>query len=87
MNIIERAARALWEADGSPTIAVMPSPNQTVAYRPDWPKYYEKARAVLLAIREPSEAMRSAAIANNGIGPHTATVVWQAMIDAAMGEG
>jgi hypothetical protein len=79
--IIERAARALslriYETETS------------------WPECADDARAVLRAIREPSEGMREAGEYDDCSPPGTggkyiseddAQMVWQAMIDAALGE-
>lgn len=77
--IIKRAARALAEADGVPSEA-------------DDLYHAMRVRTVLRAIREPSEAMVRAGaepvFAGSGVKADAkALEVWQAMIDAAMGEG
>lgn len=89
---LERAARALCELDNNP-------PGATMDGHPLWKSYLAEARAVLLAIREPSKAMLAgggeiiAGIANLGDvdGPAPisefydgANGAWQAMIDAAI---
>lgn len=50
---MERAARALCSLDGK-------SENASVHGKPLWQGYLPEVRAVLLAIREPSEAMAEA---------------------------
>lgn len=76
---IERAARALCELDGNP-------PNATMEGKPLWRDYVPEVRAVLTAIREPSEAM----LAVDPAGP-TGSIypedIWRAMVDAALLEG
>ncbi len=78
---LERAARALCASQGD-----------------DWEReghegllknYSTHARAVLMAIREPSEGMVAAAEAREheqAGGPITHEDCWQAMLDAALGE-
>ena len=78
-SIIERAARALL-ASQEPSLLW----DDLVEF--DQEAYKADARKVLTAIREPSEAMRIASIANNGVGPVTATKVWHDMIDDALAE-
>lgn len=51
---LERAARALCNLDGH-------AANATVDGKPLWQRYLPEARAVLLAIREPSRVMVDAA--------------------------
>ncbi|MBO9377655.1 hypothetical protein GG804_12835 [Sphingomonas histidinilytica] len=76
---IERAARALCEMDGNP-------PGATMDGKPLWQDYVPEVRAVLTAIREPSETMLAA-------NPAAPTVliypedIWGAMVDAALAEG
>ena len=65
---LERAARALCERHGYSANA--------------WPAYVDSARAVLMAIREPSKAMYAAGALQSG----GAVAAWQATIDAALGE-
>jgi len=89
MSPIERAARALCELDGNP-------PGATMDGKPLWMDYLPEVRAVLGAIREPSEEMVSA---GNKSRPYNVTgycegtihpVVqraWPAMIDALLAEG
>lgn len=78
MNPLERAARALCELDGHP-------PGATMDGKPLWQDYLPEVRAVLAAVREPSEAMVNATPAdrNRPIYPED---IWQAMIDAIMAE-
>jgi hypothetical protein len=73
MDMIERAARALAEMDTERDIG--------------WRYYVPEARAVLEAIREPSEAMIDAHIAAKDMHDDRdgqAYVDWQAMIDTAL---
>lgn len=86
-DIIERAARALARRDSN-------GPGD----ESEWPSYTNDARAVLRAIREPSEGMVKDACArkfevsadgyshHGGLYPDSAAETWQAMIDAALGE-
>lgn len=48
-----------------------------------WRIYVPQARAVLMAIREPSDAMNNA----GSRWAENASLTWQSMIDAALGEG
>jgi hypothetical protein len=99
MTPIERAARALCEIDGI-------DPNQkyrgdsSVGHEPfdyHWRAYQPRARAVISAIREPSEGMRDAAytveaefrttMGNLDRGYSEGDGIWQAMIDALLAEG
>lgn len=93
MTPLERAARAAQEADGA------------YAYESgNWMKegglvtdshWKDIARAVLEAIREPSEGMKDEAAGRFTVHEHwqeadvvvSADVVWQAMIDVALKEG
>lgn len=91
MTPIERAARALCELDGNP-------PGATMDGKPLWQDYLPKVRAVLTAIREPSEAMLSGGeldFETDGGGGFNVPVwvygervmqVWQGVIDAALAE-
>ena len=80
---LERAARALAKCSG---------------WEDAWEMWLPEARAVLMSVREPSEAMldasfipASASCSNFGdeamLLPSGTTVVWQAMIDSALNEG
>jgi len=71
---LERAARALCLLQGLPE-------NTKFEGRPMWESFLPNARAVLQAIREPSEAMALAA-RDVAIVEHPADV-WPAMIDVA----
>lgn len=79
MSPLERAARALCRVDGHPENAMMEG-------RPLWQDYLPEARAVVDAIREPSEGMMRAGWTSDL--PYTPSVkvgvVWQAMIDALL---
>lgn len=81
---LERAARALAEAEVSGMRAL-----GIQVELPHWPHYIVPARAVLMALREPSNAMLNAG--NDGVydqsGDTNPFVIWQDMIDAAMTEG
>lgn len=96
MSPIEKAARALCKLSGdNPDASVMPSGFQASVRReprrPDegpfrWERFIPQARAVLTAIREPSDAMLEAA--QMAHRPETTyRMAWQAMVDAAIEEG
>jgi len=102
MTPLERAARALWVENGRPYHMDEPSPSMAVPeQRPDWQRFVPQARAVLMAIREPSEAMVQAWLdapldlpegvsfeaPAEIIDPYHARSDWRAMIDAALEEG
>lgn len=87
MKPYERAARALCALDGNPENAAMDG-------KPLWQDYLPEVRAVIAALRDPSQAMIEAA---NGAAPghvdmhdfiveDMAAPVWSAMIDALLGE-
>lgn len=83
---LERACVALCEQDGHPPYATMDG-------KPLWQDYLPEVRAVLEAIREPSEGMETAGVMegdwnrdNLDLGEE-AKKVWSAMIDAALKEG
>lgn len=92
---LERAARALSEANG-----VDPDYIDEGADEPYWKCLVEDARAVLMAVREPSEAMlpdphntdtalyRAARLMEDESvsTAEAAAAMWQAMIDAALNE-
>lgn len=83
MTTLERAARALAEADPQ---------GRGVQY---WRDYVPDARAVLTAIREPSEGMLEAGLDKarectdnwQSVAACLPGHCWTAMIDAALGEG
>ena len=75
MTPLERAARALADMDTERDIG--------------WRYYIPATRAVLLAVREPSEEMMQASSDNAPDREYTTedlVIHWQAMIDAALGE-
>lgn len=84
---LERAARALCELAGNP-------PGATMDGKPLWMSYLPEARAVLAAIREPTENMGFAANEatpidtgagfNCRVSTREAGLIWQAMINAAL---
>jgi hypothetical protein len=76
MTPLERAARALCSLDGH-------LENATMAGKPLWQDYLPEARAVLQAIREPSDAMVEEGRRETAAPYHA----WQAMIAAALEEG
>lgn len=89
MTPIERAARALceldirqkrkWDTAAEDLERIMPA-----AVDHAWEEYAEQARAVIAAIREPSERMIAAVDeAANGHGEY----IFQTMIDALLEEG
>jgi hypothetical protein len=90
MTPIERVARVLWEnsllkpyrpADTERALMATPEPE------PDWQRFVPLARAVLEAIREPSDRMVHVVIPELGTERMGFKQSWQAMIDAALEEG
>lgn len=84
MTPLEHAARALCHLDGHPEMATMDG-------KPLWQDYLPETRAVLAAIREPSQSMREAGaeIIRALCPDHSVTAaeddaacVWRLMIDA-----
>lgn len=80
--IIEAAARALCRQAGNPE-------NATMEGKPLWQDYEPEARAVLISIRQASDAMveagRAAAHARVAdMGPDDAKAIYAAMLDAAL---
>ena len=71
---LERAARALAEVDPQ---------GRGTQY---WRDYVPDARAVLTAIRDPSEGMADAGSKAAAYHGEDGRPVWQAMIDAALSE-
>lgn len=92
MTPLERAARAMAKIDSPDPSALVGSPPQ-----PIWHLYVPRVRAVIAAIREPSEAMREAAygleveirttMGNLERGHSDGDGLFQAMIDALLEEG
>lgn len=92
-DIIERAARAIAAIDYRRGVRDCERPSEPPVYTPipwdDLPakaqvESMEKARAVLRAIREPSEGMVQVG-KSDGDRPH-ARETWVSMIDTALGE-
>ena len=89
MTALERAARVACAAAGyqwyTDDDLIRASPD-TFPIDTDW---LAATRAVIAAIREPSEMMLKAADAVEFVGPgeNEATGEWQAMIDALLAEG
>lgn len=88
MSPVERAARALCEADGNSTDFV-------VGIQPMWKSYLPKVQTVLKAIREPNERMAEAGgqvvryvdrDESSEYYKQDAANVWRLMVDAAMVE-
>lgn len=93
MTPLERAARALCALDGNPENAKMDG-------KPLWQDYLPEARAVIEAIREPSETMVDAWMdadlelpegisheaPSSVVDPYRARSDWIAMIDAMLSE-
>lgn len=78
---LERAARALCRQQGLPEDYTGPG----TCGDPSWMFKVPEARAVLMAIREPTDAMRNAAQCN--FRPDSTVIsIYQDMIDAALGE-
>lgn len=105
MTPLERAARALYRLHDAPPQDLLDRLKangddeglaEELAEEDEvWPNYVADARAVLEAIREPSEAMREAGAevgeSHDNLPretePHAADDVYRAMIDAALKEG
>ncbi|MEJ5979495.1 hypothetical protein WG901_22770 [Novosphingobium sp. PS1R-30] len=83
MTPLELAARSLCNNEGHDPDRVGLS-NNGDHY---WTTYVGKARAVLEALREPSEAMLEAVYREMRFDDGTALKAWQRMIDAALEEG
>lgn len=81
MTPIERAARALCSLDGNPE-------NATMDGKSLWQDYLPEVRAVLAAIREPSEAaLRAGEEIIDEYSPGTPVdLAWKAMIDAVLAD-
>ena len=86
MTPLERAAIVLWQADREPTSL---TPSMSIPDSDDWRDYIPKARAVLQAIREPSDQYVTDVVngAEDVIAWGDYKEFWQAMIDAALEEG
>lgn len=94
MTPIEKIARVLCRLDGlDPDAGHRPRSGPVIldvaVEQPAWKQYAHKSRAVLEAVREPSEKMVAAH--NNAEDcyddyPRQAAVDWQAMIDAALAD-
>lgn len=86
--MIERLAKHLWENSQSrPHHSYDIKPSMVVPEGvPDWQRFVPPARAVLEAIREPTDDMLTAAAGlTEGEGGPTET--WQTMIDTALADG
>ncbi len=88
MTALERAARALWIASGKRAELwdAQPTALWRIEMEKERPIYLDQARAVLLAIREPSEGMVSDRVIRAHGYAGDIDMVWQAMIDAALSE-
>lgn len=80
MSPIERAARALCELDGQPPMVTMDG-------KPLWQDYLPEVRAVLTAIREPSEEMLLALRAQIQNVSDREDEVWNFVFDVLLAEG
>lgn len=84
MTMIEQVARALCKADRVKADSYDPE------YNPIWFHYVPKAIAAITAMREPTDLMGNA-LNRMGrpydAGSHSATEIWQALVDAALEEG
>lgn len=82
---VERVAEALWRAD-----AVRCGQPRRTAWEDEGPLVHEQwrplARAAIAALREPSEAVYAEIGSRLQNLPTTLGIVWQAGIDAALGE-
>lgn len=97
MTPLERAAKALFLSGARPSS--LPGQDVKQDASSDWDAchpdakvgFMNDARAVLQAIRKPSEAMLGAtdnlSVEPDAAGPRRGELFWQAMIDAALDEG
>jgi hypothetical protein len=77
---LERVARALCELDANP-------PDATMDGKPLWQDYLPEARAAVMALREPDQAMmKTGALKSSHTGDSNIGDIYRAMIDAAMSE-
>lgn len=92
MTPMERAARTLWEVLGRPSKSESIAPGDTAAER-DWERFLPHARAVLQAIREPTDDMTQAGAAivrnvhveeSDAAFASDAANTWRFMVDAAL---
>lgn len=79
MTPLERAARAIYKLGDNGPYTLAEEDEQ-------WHHHVDTARAVLEAIREPSEGMVDAAQVAHG-PEATYRTAWRGMIDAALAEG
>ena len=86
-GMVERVAIAIcrqetemYARDHGVDISTLPDPAQTGKTK----SYEGAARAVIAAMREPTEAMIYAGNAAPGDGEYEASVIWCEMIDAAL---
>jgi hypothetical protein len=77
---LERAARALCSLAGNPE-------NATMNGKPLWMDYLPEARAVIEAIREPSDGMVEWAFNHMEANGNDPRFAWEAMIDQLLAEG
>jgi len=88
MTPIEAAARAIAAENFRRQFGHAPSPGWDADRQ--WRQHIPAARAVIEAIREPSEAMVNAAVLTfvreNGGIEHAPFMTWSAMIDSALAE-
>lgn len=77
-SMIERVALALLADEHGPDLQPNDVPNL-------WPAFVQQARVAIAAMRKPTEDMVSAGL-DADVGHYSATGVWEAMIDAALGE-
>lgn len=85
-SIVERAAKATF-AQTQEEGQFVNEPWESPALAKVRELFRKRARAVLEAIREPSEGMNADGMAVSGLDGETNQHVWQAMIDAALEEG
>lgn len=83
--IVEAAARALCRHAGSPE-------NATMDGKPLWQDHVPEARAVVIAIRDASDAMAAVGRATAydrvvDVGEEDAKAIYAAMLDAAIWDG
>lgn len=90
--LLERVARALCRSDGKepdvgPAISIEKQRGAIPDSVPNWKRYTDQARAVLEAIREPSEEMIKAGYREQDATEGSLKHSYIAMIDAALSQG
>ncbi len=83
-NIVERAAKALWNRREAEIVASHGTRSRgSAGIAADWKRTIEDVHTVIAALREPSEAMIEAGDEDTG-GWADAADIWRAMIDCLL---